>query len=246
MRRPGRCVVVAACLAALGVGAGCATEGRESPPPPFEWPEEPSPEETARQRQAVAKKAFAALRAGDVATVETLLEAHPHLVHATDLVLGGERATLWGNPSLLHLAIQDKHYGLAERLIEAGANVTRPDDQGLTPLDYAAVPGAENLVKRLLAAGADPNARHPTYGTPLHKAMEHADCHELVGILLAHGADPAAGDGGAGRRPDETVPPDAHSAQDIGSRTHQFRAGHLPAHPVPTQPLRGTRRLPPV
>jgi len=179
-------------LLAVLVVLGCARDERDIQALALEQPAEVSRETAPPERNGIAERAFAALRAGDVATVGRLLEAHPQLIHATDLVLGGERATLWGNPSLLHLAIQDKHYGLAERLIEAGANVTRRDDQGLTPLYYAAVPGGEDLVKRLLAAGADPNAGHPTYGTPLHKAMEHADCEELVDILLEHGADPAA------------------------------------------------------
>jgi ankyrin repeat protein len=45
-------------------------------------------------------------------------------------------------------------------------------------------------VKKLVVAGAEVNHRDEDGWTPLHSAAE-AGAHEVVRLLLAHGADPA-------------------------------------------------------
>ena len=65
--------------------------------------------------------------------------------------------------------------------------------EGLTPLHLAAGFGRFPVTKRLLAAGADPNARESGGWTPLHRAASEG--HEnVVRLLLTHGADPRAMD----------------------------------------------------
>jgi ankyrin repeat protein/biotin operon repressor len=90
-------------------------------------------------------------------------------------------------------------------LVESGAEVKVADRRGNTPLHTAAQLGDLELVKNLLAKGADPNARNakalmngPAVGpfraqageiSPLHMAAK-AGKLEIVKALLAAGADP--------------------------------------------------------
>jgi ankyrin repeat protein len=59
--------------------------------------------------------------------------------------------------------------------------------QGETPLKIAVVRQNTQLVKDLLAAGADPNATGEDNQTPLHHAAGR-DSIEIVRLLLEHGA----------------------------------------------------------
>ena len=64
------------------------------------------------------------------------------------------------------------------------------DYAGWTPLNHASAQDQLDKAKRLLAAGADSNARpEKTGGTPMHYAA-HPKNTAIVGLLLAHGADP--------------------------------------------------------
>jgi ankyrin repeat protein len=91
-------------------------------------------------------------------------------------------------------------------LVEGGAEVKVADRRGNTPLHTAAQLGDFELVKKLLAKGADPNARNakalmrgaPAAGpfrppageiTPLHAAAKAGQL-EIMKSLLAAGADP--------------------------------------------------------
>ena len=61
------------------------------------------------------------------------------------------------------------------------------DRAGRTPLHYAAADGAVAEVARLLATGADPNARDDNGWTPLHFASQENSA-EIVRALIAAGA----------------------------------------------------------
>jgi ankyrin repeat protein len=120
----------------------------------------------------------------------------------------------------LELAIYNGNYEIASFLIDSKANLNHADAESFTPLFWAVDrrnmetnPGMPwmvtadplPLIKKLLAAGADPNAfvdniptsrrsalnltPRTTFATALARAAFSADM-ELVKLLLSHGADP--------------------------------------------------------
>lgn len=92
--------------------------------------------------------------------------------------------------SALHLAAFFGHPDAVGLLLGAGADATipahRPD--GLEPLHSGAAGRSADVVRRLIEAGADPNARQEGGWTPLHAAAENGD-EDIVVMLLAAGAD---------------------------------------------------------
>ena len=70
---------------------------------------------------------------------------------------------------------------------------------GATPLHYAAESGREEMLARLVEAGASLNVRDRDGATPLHRAVEKGWA-EGAKTLLDHGADPNAPDN-EGRTP---------------------------------------------
>ncbi|SDE73960.1 ankyrin repeat domain-containing protein [Ruegeria marina] len=109
-----------------------------------------------------------------------------------------------GATEMIHLMARkgDVEKVLAE--IEKGTDVDLPSTMhtnlaGSSPLFVAASFGRTEVVKALLAAGANPNFRRPefmgenTYGAPLHTAISFGHS-EVVKLLLEAGADPALPD----------------------------------------------------
>lgn len=70
----------------------------------------------------------------------------------------------------LHFAIARDLPAVAVALIEAGADVGSRDDQGAPALLVATNKGMADVVRALLAEGADPNASSGDGETPLHNA----------------------------------------------------------------------------
>lgn len=90
--------------------------------------------------------------------------------------------------SPLFAAVLAKHDEIAMMFIKAGGDVSFKDENGSTPLMWA----AENrksvpLVKALVNAGADVNVRAKGGATPLMMA-EVRQCKEIVEILKKAGA----------------------------------------------------------
>ena len=63
-----------------------------------------------------------------------------------------------------------------------------------TPLYLAVVNGDLDLVRTLLASGADPNTEDDFGYRPLHRATNSSEGTEIVRLLLDAGADPNAPD----------------------------------------------------
>ncbi|WP_280462002.1 ankyrin repeat domain-containing protein [Nocardia carnea] len=88
-------------------------------------------------------------------------------------------------------AVWERDPAALEALLKDGASPEEPNEEGTTPLYQAAVNGCADLVRLLLAHGADPN--RPS--TPVEEGLPlcAAACWNHVGVvsaLLAAGADP--------------------------------------------------------
>jgi ankyrin repeat protein len=194
------------------------------------------------------KKLIEAIRAGDKAAVETLVNAEPELLQVTApngssvLLL----AAYFGHPEVaevfvrrgakpdvfeasalgdlesvrklvsadqglvnafapdgfypLGLAAYFGHRAVVEFLLKNGADVSLAarNAQKVTALHAGASRGGAEIVKMLLEAGADPNAKQERGFVPLHSAAANGNA-AVVELLLKHGAaaDAKADDGKA-------------------------------------------------
>jgi ankyrin repeat protein len=130
-----------------------------------------------------------AILEGDAARARRILSEHR---------LNIDELGRWGLAPLQHALTcgpRDGRAALVRMLIDAGADVNRPDAWGHTPLMWTISVGDEAMTATLLRAGADVNASRPDGTTALHTAAvsdARADC---VRMLLAAGADATARDG---------------------------------------------------
>jgi ankyrin repeat protein len=153
------------------------------------------------------KELFEAVRAGDLARVQSLVDADPTLAIFAASILGEtERLEqlLAGNRALLtavstdgwtplHLAAFFGKVDAVRLLLNKGALVTARSTNEMrnTPLHAAAAGGHSGVVQILLEHGADANARQHSGWAPLHAAAQNGDL-ESARALVAAGADPSA------------------------------------------------------
>lgn len=125
---------------------------------------------------------FEASVLGRVDRIQEILKAAPTRVseHAPDGFTPVALAAFFGQPHAVNA------------LIAAGADVTAAAKNPLkVQALHAAVAGRKlEIVKAVLAAGADPNAQQQAGFRPMHEAGANAN-RALAELLLAHGADPS-------------------------------------------------------
>jgi ankyrin repeat protein len=159
--------------------------------------------------EATVAELFAAIRKGDEAVVERLLEKDPRLIEAKDESgLSPLLAALYRGQTEIAEGILGRRPTLTifeataagdlrrtRELVEAdrpAANATSPD--GFSPLGLAAFFKRRDVVRYLLERGADPAPASRQGGfTPLHSAVatDAGTCDiEIVRALLESGADP--------------------------------------------------------
>jgi len=153
------------------------------------------------------KELFEAVRAGDLARVQTLVDADPSLAIFAAAILGDvERLEelLTGNRSLvsavssdgwtpLHLAAFFGKGDAARLLLNKGASATARSTNQManTPLHAAAAGKHAEIVKLLLDRGANANARQHGGWAPLHSAAQNGDLDSARALIDA-GADVSA------------------------------------------------------
>ena len=104
------------------------------------------------------------------------------LITIAALVLVG---TAFADP--LHDAASKGDLAGVQAELDKGVDVDTKDDNGLTPLQWAALEGHKEIVELLIDTGANVNA-WSKYGTPLHYAAS-GGYKEIVELLIAKGAD---------------------------------------------------------
>ena len=120
-----------------------------------------------------------------------------------ELLVARGAVTKAGATKLLFVAAEDGCEALAKVAIENGGDVNASegkDQEGWTPLTEASQKGQTEIVKLLLANGADVTVNWGGM-TPLHQASNR----EIAKALVAHGADIRAKDK-VGRSPLDTIP----------------------------------------
>ena len=137
---------------------------------------------TESQRTYMAIEA--ALRAGDLEAVRAAFGDTPGFPNVRDPLT-------WTH--LLSLAIHWSPAPLVAQLLDLGADANFEAPDGF-PAVYGALshdrPDKIDLMRLLLARGADPNARGINDYTPLHLAVSQCD-EAAARLLLSHGADPS-------------------------------------------------------
>ena len=125
---------------------------------------------------------FEAATLSDVPRLRTLLASDPELAKAfsTD------------GFTALHLASFFAEPDAAAELLRSGADADAiaQNPMKVAVINSAAASGRAYMVKMILHAGADPNARQMAGYTALHAAAAH-DNVEMAQALLAAGADPS-------------------------------------------------------
>jgi ankyrin repeat protein len=131
----------------------------------------------AVKRQAEIGEIQAAVVAGDLGKVRTLLAAKPKLVRTQ----GADYRIL------LHHAAAGGQKAVAALLLSMGAPVNAREMNGRTPLHLAAEAGHKEVVELLIVSGADLNATDKGGGTAFFLANEKGH-KEVVELLQRHGA----------------------------------------------------------
>jgi len=93
-----------------------------------------------------------------------------------------------GSISALLAAVFRKHEAIALMLLERGANPNAVDAKGTSPLMEAAWQGNINLIRALIANGANVNYTRPFDGYTALAIAKVADKDQAVNVLIDSGA----------------------------------------------------------
>ena len=119
-----------------------------------------------------------AIRSGDTARVEAMLDRMPELIEI--------RKDYGYTP--LHTAAEAGYGDIVEILINKGSPTSRADAFGNTALHLAAGKGHAQVVRVLLAKSASPAVKNNQSDSPLHLAAD-ADHAEVARLLIEARAD---------------------------------------------------------
>ena len=138
---------------------------------------------------------YAAVRSGDIATIEVLIR-HGARLAPDDLEKEFMEKEFGrykiGHDTLLHKAVDANHLHLMEYLVKKGLDLEAQNSAGMTPLHWAANQHPEKrtrvkAVEKLLSLGANPNTKSNTGSTALDMASYHDSNEEVCQLLKNHG-----------------------------------------------------------
>lgn len=93
-----------------------------------------------------------------------------------------------GSESAIHVAVGNKHFECAKKLVELGADINAVDIRGRTALLWAIELNNFDKVRWCVENGADLHVVNPEGNPPLHRAVA-GQFLEGVACLIEHGAD---------------------------------------------------------
>ncbi len=89
----------------------------------------------------------------------------------------------------LHLAAIYGHAGIAQYLLNKGADIKAQDISGTTPLHEAVRYGNSEIARQLISKGSDVNSKDSLGKTPLLILIPPEKQAEIYGLLISHGAN---------------------------------------------------------
>ena len=128
-----------------------------------------------REETVLDEAVLQATTRGDVAEVQSLLEARPTRLTARDAQL----------QTLLHRAVQTPHVEVTRALLRSGAGIDEQAAAGATPIHLACA----EQIPVLIEAGAKVDRPDHAFDMPLHYQARRSDGLAAVEVLLQAGAD---------------------------------------------------------
>ncbi len=95
----------------------------------------------------------------------------------------------YGNTTPLHVAARIGRRQIVDLLLAAGANPNTPNMDFSVSLNYAVLWEHEDIVKKLLDAGADPNGNRNSSHSPLELARDFVGNNTIARMLIEAGAE---------------------------------------------------------